>query len=163
MEVPFSYPEVGATADGAMPPGYAHLQRAAVLGAGQECFERAAEALLSWGVHRGAGLRVSGAPQATAGADVNVEVRLGPLRVNAPCRVVYVVDEARERGFAYGTLDGHPESGEERFTVRWQDDDEVVLVITAFSRPATWWARAAAPATKAVQYRVTRRYLRALR
>ena len=36
-----------------------------------------------------------------------VIVHLGPVR--APCRVVYVVDEPDRRGFAYGTLPGHPE------------------------------------------------------
>ena len=35
--------------------------------------------------------------------------------LQAPCRVVYVIDEPDIRGFAYGTLPGHPESGEERF------------------------------------------------
>ena len=38
-----------------------------------------------------------------------------PRRI--PARVVYVVDEPARRGFAYGTLHGHPESGEEAFLV----------------------------------------------
>lgn len=33
--------------------------------------------------------------------------RIGPLRRQAPCRIVYVVDEPR-RGFACGTLPGQP-------------------------------------------------------
>jgi uncharacterized protein (UPF0548 family) len=41
----------------------------------------------------------------------DVLAHLGPIRV--PCRVVYVLDEPERRGFAYGTLPGHPESGEE--------------------------------------------------
>ena len=53
-----------------------------------------------------------------------VIVHLGPVR--APCRVVYVVDEPDRRGFAYGTLPGHAESGEERFVVRYDPaTDEV--------------------------------------
>src|SRR5207253_2806761 len=35
------------------------------------------------------------------------------------CRIVYVVNEPRKFGFAYGTLPEHVESGEERFTVEW--------------------------------------------
>lgn len=66
------------------------------------------------------------------------------------------------RGFAYGTLPGHPECGEERFCVEWRDDDTVALNIVAFSRPATWWARAGAPVARLVQRRITDRYLRAL-
>ncbi len=39
-------------------------------------------------------------------------------------------------GFAYGTLPGHVESGEERFLVEWdRGDDAVWYDILAFSRP----------------------------
>ncbi len=55
------------------------------------------------------------------------------------CRIVYVVDDdgpVKRYGFAYGTLEGHAESGEERFTVEWnQAEDKVVYEILAFSRP----------------------------
>lgn len=44
-------------------------------------------------------------------------VGAGPLRLRAPCRVVYTVTESRRRGFAYGTLPGHPECGEEAFVI----------------------------------------------
>jgi hypothetical protein len=57
--------------------------------------------------------------------------------VVCPCRVVHVVDEPRRRGFAYGTLPGHPEQGEESFTVTHEADDSVVFRVAAFSRPAT--------------------------
>ena len=60
-------------------------------------------------------------------------MHLGPVR--APCRVVYVVDEPDRRGFAYGTLPGHAESGEELFLVRYDPaTDEVYAEVTAFSR-----------------------------
>jgi uncharacterized protein (UPF0548 family) len=42
--LPFSYPEVGASRDGA-PPGYPVNQLRGWLGAGPEAFERAVEAL----------------------------------------------------------------------------------------------------------------------
>ena len=54
-----------------------------------------------------------------------VIVHLGP--VQAPCRVVYVVDEPDRRGFAYGTLPGHAESGEELFLVRYDPATEDVF------------------------------------
>ena len=65
-------------------------------------------------------------------------------------------------GLAYGTPQGHPEQGEERFCLDWRDDDAVVFTITAFSRPGTWWSRALAPISHLLQQRYTRRYLHAL-
>jgi len=65
-------------------------------------------------------------------------LRLGPgaLALRIPVRVVYVIDEPTRRGFAYGTLPGHPESGEEAFVVELRDDESVWLTIRVFSRPA---------------------------
>lgn len=79
-----------------------------------------------------------------------------------PCRVVYVVDEPGLRGFAYGTLPGHPESGEERFLLRQTGDGSIDLTITAFSQPATALAKLGGPLTKGVQVVMTKRYLGAL-
>ncbi len=79
-----------------------------------------------------------------------------------PAWFVYTVDEPQRRRFAYGTLAGHPERGEELFLVELSDDETVTLEIRAFSRPALWWSRAATPAARLVQRLVTERYLRAL-
>jgi uncharacterized protein (UPF0548 family) len=93
--------------------------------------------------------------------DTLVLGRLGPFW--APCRVVYVVDEPNARGFAYGTLPGHPVSGEERFAVRYDPASESVYAeVAAFSRPNTWWSRAGAPVLAGMQRLVTKRYLSAL-
>jgi len=94
---------------------------------------------------------------------IEVRDRLnGSLRLRAPCRVVYVVDEPRRRGFAYGTLAGHQESGEEAFMIEHHDDDSVSFKVTAFSRPATRLAKIAGPLGAVVQRRITARYLRSL-
>ena len=88
-------------------------------------------------------------------------VRLGPVR--APCRVVYVLDEPNHRGFAYGTLPGHAEIGEELFAVRFDPvTEEVHAECTAFSRHGTWWSRLGAPVTALLQRVVTKRYVRAV-
>jgi uncharacterized protein (UPF0548 family) len=86
----------------------------------------------------------------------------GVVSLRIPIRVVYVVEEERRRGFAYGTLRGHPERGEEAFLVEWRDDDSVWLVIRAFSRPANlfWWA--VYPALRIMQAIFTSRYEHAL-
>ncbi len=159
---PVTYEPVGATA-GELPAGFRHLRRSQVIGLGRERFERAAEQVMTWQVQRGAGLVVTAsAARAALGVVVLSALRLGPARVVVPCKVVAVVDEPTAKGFAYGTLPGHAERGEERFTVTLEDDDRVVLHIVAFSRPATWWARLGAPVAARIQRRTTTRYLTAL-
>ena len=87
----------------------------------------------------------------------------GPVWAVAPCRIVYVVDEADRFGFAYGTLPGHPEQGEEAFIVESRADGDVRFSVTAFSRPAGTVAKLGAPITRMIQRRVTAGYLNALR
>jgi len=86
---------------------------------------------------------------------------MGLLR--APCRVVYVIDEPDIRGFAYGTLPGHPESGEERFAVRYDPKTSAVFAeVMAFSRPGVWWSKAGGPFVVMAQRAIAKRYLRAV-
>jgi uncharacterized protein (UPF0548 family) len=147
---------VGATLHGERPAGYRHFTRS-LLGTGVP-LEVAAARLMTWQVHRAAGLRVVSAPPVAAvGADV--VMRFCGLRV--PCRVVAVVDEPGRAGFAYGTLPGHPERGEELFLLEAVDGG-VRATVRAFSRPASLLARAIGPIGTAVQDRVTDRYLRAM-
>ncbi|MCW2785124.1 MAG: hypothetical protein JWP74_1641 [Marmoricola sp.] len=157
-----TYPEVGATR-GDLPVGYHHLEVSAGLGEGPELLARLGAALFSWGLQTGAGLHVRAAYDVVEeGAVAMVRLGPGPLSVRAPVRVVYVVDEDRRKGFAYGTLPGHAECGEELFLLELGSDDAVTLTIRAFSRPAGVLARLAGPLGRAVQRRITRRYLRAL-
>jgi len=154
-----TYSEVGATT-GPLPAGYHHVRKSAVIGRGRHRFEEAAAAGMRWGMLRGAGVAVE-ATTDVAAVGSEVIVHLGPVR--APCRVVYVVDEPDRRGFAYGTLPGHAETGEELFLVRYDPGtDDVHAEVAAFSRHATWWSRLASPVTSLIQRIVTERYLRAL-
>jgi len=86
----------------------------------------------------------------------------GVLSLRIPVRVVYVIDEPTRRGFAYGTLPGHPESGEEAFVVEHRDDDSVWLTIRAFSRPAYRWLWLGYPVLRLFQAIFTSRYEHAL-
>lgn len=157
-----TYPEVGATA-GTLPPGYHHLRRSRVIGSGAACFSTAGRRIMNWDMHRRAGFGVDeSTPAATVDADVDLRAGLGPLAITARCRVVEVIDAPRERGFAYGTLPGHPEIGEERFWVEWLDDDTVVGHVVAFSRPGRWFTRLGGPIGRVVQSRFAERYLDAL-
>jgi uncharacterized protein (UPF0548 family) len=154
-----TYHEVGATA-GPLPDGYHHVRKSAVIGHGRPRFEEAAAKVMRWGMLRGAGVRVDPSTEVAA---VGSEVLVGLGPVHAPCRVVYVIDDANRRGFAYGTLPGHPESGEELFAVRYDPStDEVNAEVVAFSRHATWWSRLGSPVTSLAQRVITTRYLTAL-
>jgi uncharacterized protein (UPF0548 family) len=60
-------------------------------------------------------------------------------------------------GFAYGTLPGHVERGEERFLVEWdQGDDAVWYDILAFSRPNHLLTRLGYPVVRRLQKRFGR-------
>lgn len=158
-----TYSEVGFTRDGTMPDGYNVLRRSLHLGSGTERFDQAAQVLLGWDMHRRVGLRVCPSDeQVVPGAVAVIRLGVGILGVAAPVRVVYVIDEPRRAGFAYGTLPGHPECGEEAFVVELHDDGAVTFSITAFSRPASLLARTGGPISRAIQSWVTNRYLRAV-
>ncbi len=154
-----TYREVGATA-GPLPDGYHRVCKSAVIGRGRQRFEEAAAKVMRWEMLRGAGVRVEASTEIAA-VGSEVLVGLGPLR--APCRVVFVIDEADRRGFAYGTLPGHPETGEELFGVRYDPaSGEVYAEVVAFSRHGTWWSRLGSPVTSLAQSIITSRYLTAL-
>ena len=156
-----TYDRPGATRDDTMPAGYDHLDLDEPLGHGEEAFGRAVEALMTWRMQQRAGLKLVRLSAGRAAPGVEVLLRIGPFRI--PCRVVYTVDEPTVKGFAYGTLPGHPERGEEAFTVRITPDGEVRGRIRAFSRPATLLPRLGGPMLPVVQRLAARRYLKALR
>lgn len=104
----------------------------------------------------------SGMAFAAPGDTAVLEIPVGPFHVSAPCRVIYIIDEPKRKGFAYGTLSGHPASGEESFIVSQTDDGSVWLTIRSFSRPATGTGKALSPAFRIAQRIFTRRYFRAL-
>ncbi|OZD09434.1 hypothetical protein CH275_03210 [Rhodococcus sp. 06-235-1A] len=155
----FNYADVGATKN-TFPARYHHVTESRVIGSGLKDFVAAADALMQWDMHRGAGLKVHSSEK-SAVPDAVVVLTLGPIRI--PCRVVYVIDEANRQGFAYGTLDGHPESGEELFHVDYSPADGTVTAhIAAFSSPGRWYTRLGGPVGRRVQSLFTDRYLTAL-
>ena len=144
----------------ARPPAGLHRLHAETRLSAEISLPTAAGALLSWDLHRSAGLLVEADGPARAGGTVVVAVRLGPLWAVAPCRVVEVVDEATRQGFTYATLPGHPEMGVERFTVE-EVGGSLRFEIEAVSRPALRASRVAPWVARRAQRDVTRRYLAA--
>ena len=157
-----TYDHVGSTA-GVLPCGYHHLTRQKVIGRGAARFSDAALAVLGWQVQLRSGIEVSSSsPTVRPGAVAMLVIHAGPIKLSAPCRVVYLIDEPNRQGFAYGTLPGHPESGEEAFVVERADDDSVSLKITVFSKPVSTLNRLAGPIGRLAQRKVTDRYFRSL-
>ena len=153
----FTYSAVGATAT-VPPAGYAVDHTRIKLGTGSEAFEKAKAALCRW-EHFNLGW-VEAIPNSTpieAGQVIAVLAHVfGIWWLNA-CRIVFVVDDkgATTRfGFAYGTLPGHAESGEERFLVEWdRSNNEVCYDIVAFSKPNYFVTRLGYPVVRYFQKR----------
>lgn len=158
-----TYSEVGATLKGERPLGYRHNSFEANLGNGRAVLLRASTGLQTWKGHQVPGISVSpcGAP-IEPGATVVVAVGTPWLALAAPCRIVGILDEQDRWGFAYGTLPGHPEQGEESFVVSIGVDDAVKFKITALSRPGDRIVRLAGPVGRALQAAGTKGYLKAL-
>jgi uncharacterized protein (UPF0548 family) len=172
-----TYEPVGATrpaeADwppAAAPAGFRRQESSVLLGQdddGDDAVWRAASAaVLSWQVKTRSGFTVhppTGPGGVREGEELWLHAALGPLTVREPVRVVAVVETAERSGFAYGTLRGHPVSGEEAFVVHRDPDGRVHLTLRSLTRPAPrgLW-RAAFPALLVAQRVYRRRYQRAL-
>lgn len=153
-----TYEEVGATR-GELPARYRHGRHRIDLGDESETFEHACEGLRRWEPHRFAGATiVPERPPLIEGQSVVVAVRFGAVTMVAPTRIVYVTEERDRFGFAYGTLAGHPESGEESFHVV-REHGAVRFEVAVFWRPSALLARLGGPVSKLAQARVTQRYL----
>lgn len=157
----FAYPGVGATAT-APPAGYTVDRTRAPIGSGEATFRAARAALARWDHFKLGWVEAAppGVPLAVGECVAVLAHVMGFWWLNA-CRIVYLVDEAGEGvsrfGFAYGTLPGHAESGEERFLVEWNRASGVVSYdIVAFSRPNHPLARLGYPLTRRTQKRFAR-------
>ena len=136
----FSYKEVGASQEGTPPKGYVVDRYHVKLGEGPEAYEQAKEALRAWRQFDLGWVRLL-----PPDAPIEVGTTLGVLAKHYgfwslnTTRIVYLVEESGEVerfGFGYGTLPGHGERGEERFSVEWRREDNTVRYdVLAFSRP----------------------------
>lgn len=155
-----TYPEVGGTRWPDLPAGYRHDRSRLRLGHDERAWELAKEAIRQWRAHDRAGITLTPAGiELKEGATVLTCRSLGPVTIVAPCRIIYVTDQPSRFGFAYGTLPGHPEKGEEAFHVFLNEHGTVWAEITAFSRPDEPAARLAGPIGRRIQAAATRRYL----
>lgn len=158
----FSYPELRATLNDALPSGYNIDHNRVRLGHGRDIFERARVALAEWKMFDLGWVELIH-PVARAASDQTVLILAcawGFYSLSAS-RVLAMIDsddaELKRFGFCYGTLQHHVECGEERFTVEYRRDDESVWYdILAFSRPHHPLARSAYSLSRAAQHRFAR-------
>lgn len=155
-----TYEDVGALL--AADPPEANLEAERELGRGQDVFDRAVACFRSLGAARAAGRVWPDDAAVEVGATLLVAAGVGPVTVVAVNRVVAVVAEPDRWGFAYGTLPGHVEIGEEAFVVERRADGTVVARITARSHTALPGSRLLQPVLLPIQRRYARRYLDAV-
>jgi uncharacterized protein (UPF0548 family) len=166
----FSYSEQGATRD-TPPPHYVVDHHRVQLGFGKDVFARAQEAFRSWEMVQLDWLAPCWPDASLESGEIvgTVAQVLGLWCVNV-CRIVYCVDDAsdtgpvRRFGFAYGTLPGHVERGEERYQLEWHaDDDSVWYDLLAFSRPGRAISWIGYPYVRRMQRRFARESMEAMR
>ena len=152
----FTYADVGAT-NKTPPGGFTVDHNRVQLGFGEACYVAGVAALKDWRqfdlgwvtiVPRGVPIEV--------GAIVAIKARAFGTWSLSASRVVYVIDEPRRFGFAYGTLPDHVECGEERFLIECMPDDSVWYDILAFSKPRHPLVRLSFPLARRLQKRFAR-------
>jgi uncharacterized protein (UPF0548 family) len=167
---PLTYSGVGATAvaDEIWPATPAAFRRFEQTVSVRVPWEDARALMLRWAVKTRSGFEVDGAGTAEVsvieGANVWLRLAIGPFEVREPIRVIAVVDYPMRCGFSYGTLDGHPVSGEEAFILhRATAPGPVLLTIRSLTRPAPrgLW-RYAFPILLVAQRFFRKRYLSSL-
>ena len=148
----YTYPEVGATKTNKIFAHYDNDYNHIELGKGTEIWQKAATALRNWQHFPLPWTRIyPNTTELKAGAVVVVMFRLFGIWWRNSAKIVYAFDEPDRFGFAYGTLPGHIEMGEEVF---WIERDKAGIVsyhIKAFSKPRFWLAKIGYPIARFYQ------------
>lgn len=156
-----TYDALGATVARSEAPGFRMEEHSVRLGTGPELWDHVTAELLVWGVKTRSGFTVDGGA-VVVGRRYWLIARVGPLRVREPVEVVAIINEPDRQGFAYGTLSGHPVSGEEAFLAERRPDGSVWLTVRSMTRSSSGPWRAIHPLLRLAQRRYKRRYLQAL-
>jgi uncharacterized protein (UPF0548 family) len=103
-----------------------------------------------------------GLPYVSAGTTAVMQLRIGPFKIAAPVKVVYVIDEPDRVGFAYGTRHGHPARAEQLQYVTREPDGSVWLTIRSISAPADRRFGVPVSVLRVAQRHYAKRFLTAL-
>lgn len=143
----------------AMDPADADLFVERVVGAGPDDFAAAVSCFRGLDSQRSVATVWPHDATATVGETVLIALAFGPVTVVAVNRIVAVMDEADRWGFAYVTLPGHAEVGEEAFVVERRSDGTVAARVVAVARVALPGGRFIQPLLVPLQRRFAHRYL----
>lgn len=155
--LPYSYQEVGQTKFTKPILHFDNDHNSILLGNGNDVWLKAKNALDAWEQFPSKWTTIY--PKNTAlkeGEVVAVLFRVLGLWWTNSARIVYSFDEPNRYGFAYGTLPGHIEKGEEVFWIERDYQGDIYYHIKAFSRPRFWLVRLAYPFARWNQKRFVR-------
>jgi len=112
------------------------------LGSGKKVFDIGKQAIRNWIMFPKKWTKLyPSSPTIAIGETVAVSAKyMGLWWVNV-ARIAYVIDDMEVYGFAYGTLPGHHEKGEELFRIRMDENETVYFEIIAISKPNTLIAK----------------------
>lgn len=154
QQLNFTYSQHGDSATSEKVAGFDNDFQRVLIGQGDADFAKACEAIRHWKMFPPAWTRILPAQTPIkTGETIAMYAAAFGLWWRNSCRIVYVVDEPQRFGFAYGTLPGHIECGEEVFMVERDENGQVWYVIRAFSKPHHWLAQIAYPIMRVFQAR----------
>ena len=152
----FSYQNIGASKVGPQ-KGFDNDHNFVLLGQGERVWANAKNALKNWQQFPASWTKVypNNTPLSESKTVAVLFKLFGIWWINS-ARVVYSIDEKDKFGFAYGTLPGHVEKGEELFLVERDQSGKVFYHIKAFSKPAYWFVWMVFPLARYFQRRFVR-------
>jgi len=176
-EEPFQYKNVYGTrdyptkTDYELDPKYKQFdidQIRIKLGTGQQCFDKAVQALKQWKQFDLDWVEFCFKDiPILVGETVGVLSRQMGFWILSFCRINYVYDGPQEDGtvkfgFSYGTLKEHVEKGEERFIIEWLrepdaplESGDVYFEMLSFSEPQHWMSQLGYPVARYFQNKFT--------
>jgi uncharacterized protein (UPF0548 family) len=133
----------------------------------RKAFERARRQVLEFTIYDRSLVAADLPPEGLApGLEFVQRLRVGPLRMRGPVRVLDVWDRTSatgaEAGFTYRALPGHPEVGEATFAATLEGG-QVRFRIESRSAPGRWFVRLGAPVSRLVQRRAYAQGFRRMR
>ena len=158
-ELDYSYQEVGAS-QAEQVQNYDNDHSSIYLGRGEALWSLAKTILDNWQQFPKNWTKILPA-QAPLEVNQNVAVlfRMWGLWFTNSARIVYVLKEENRYGFAYGTLPGHVEKGEECFWIERAANGAIYYHIKAFSKPRFWLAKLGYPIARMYQRKFVRESL----
>ncbi len=137
--------------------GYDNDHSSILLGQGINVWDKAKSALNNWQQFPSGWTKIyTNDTSIKEGNTVLVLFKLFGLWWWNAARIVYLIDEKNRYGYAYGTLHGHVERGEECFWIDRDESGNVYYHIKAFSKPAFWGARLFYPMARMYQRKFVR-------